>query len=235
MTQGSLFVGTCLRIGNAICSQLTRPRKEPAYLPRLETPGWKNADNCEVCDSPFFWNISAMWQRRVKFNFSAGHHDTSTNPSRFRWLGRGSTIAEHAEKRFVALAAQIGQRFLKWATSCLCVYATNATREWKKIRNCLSKRFFFLHCNTYSSGLVRISKLDVGRYSTGFSRLLSQITTYSSGTSKQGVCVCYNGVGVYGYFARSGFPDLLCRVWSFCYRCCPIHHIISCRALNSYF
>ncbi|WKX93666.1 hypothetical protein Q1695_011153 [Nippostrongylus brasiliensis] len=32
---------------------------------RLETPGWKNSDNCEVCDSPFFWNISAMWQRKV--------------------------------------------------------------------------------------------------------------------------------------------------------------------------
>nr|CDJ82422.1 unnamed protein product [Haemonchus contortus] len=32
---------------------------------RLETPGWKNSDNCEICDSPFFWNLSAMWQRKV--------------------------------------------------------------------------------------------------------------------------------------------------------------------------
>lgn len=32
---------------------------------RLETPAWKNADSCEVCDTPFFWNLSAMWQRKV--------------------------------------------------------------------------------------------------------------------------------------------------------------------------
>ncbi|RCN49397.1 FYVE zinc finger [Ancylostoma caninum] len=32
---------------------------------RLETPGWKTSDNCEVCDAPFFWNLTAMWQRKV--------------------------------------------------------------------------------------------------------------------------------------------------------------------------
>lgn len=32
---------------------------------RLETPGWKSADNCEVCCTPFFWNITAMWQRKI--------------------------------------------------------------------------------------------------------------------------------------------------------------------------
>lgn len=32
--------------------------------PRLETPAWQNADNCQLCEQPFFWNVTAMWQRK---------------------------------------------------------------------------------------------------------------------------------------------------------------------------
>ncbi|VDN04595.1 unnamed protein product [Thelazia callipaeda] len=32
---------------------------------RLETPEWKKSDNCQLCDSPFFWNIREMWEKKV--------------------------------------------------------------------------------------------------------------------------------------------------------------------------
>ncbi|KAK0394216.1 hypothetical protein QR680_000626 [Steinernema hermaphroditum] len=32
---------------------------------RIETPDWRSSDNCELCDSPFFWNFKAMWDRKV--------------------------------------------------------------------------------------------------------------------------------------------------------------------------
>ncbi|VDK18911.1 unnamed protein product [Anisakis simplex] len=32
---------------------------------RIETPEWKTSDNCQLCDAPFFWNIRAMWDRKV--------------------------------------------------------------------------------------------------------------------------------------------------------------------------
>ncbi|EPB73893.1 FYVE zinc finger [Ancylostoma ceylanicum] len=40
-------------------------KRGEAYELKLETPGWKTSDNCEVCDAPFFWNLTAMWQRKV--------------------------------------------------------------------------------------------------------------------------------------------------------------------------
>ncbi|CAD6195789.1 unnamed protein product [Caenorhabditis auriculariae] len=32
---------------------------------RKETPAWRTSDACELCSSPFFWNLTAMWQRKV--------------------------------------------------------------------------------------------------------------------------------------------------------------------------
>ncbi|PAV63654.1 hypothetical protein WR25_07774 [Diploscapter pachys] len=32
---------------------------------RVETPPWKTSDQCQLCNAPFFWNVSAMWQRKV--------------------------------------------------------------------------------------------------------------------------------------------------------------------------
>uniref|UniRef100_A0A1I8AAP6 FYVE-type domain-containing protein n=1 Tax=Steinernema glaseri TaxID=37863 RepID=A0A1I8AAP6_9BILA len=32
---------------------------------RIETPDWRSSDICELCDSPFFWNFKAMWDRKV--------------------------------------------------------------------------------------------------------------------------------------------------------------------------
>lgn len=43
--------------GTLVCWDMTAKR--------LETPEWKTSDNCELCDAPFFWNIRAMWDRKV--------------------------------------------------------------------------------------------------------------------------------------------------------------------------
>uniref|UniRef100_A0A915CAP5 FYVE-type domain-containing protein n=1 Tax=Parascaris univalens TaxID=6257 RepID=A0A915CAP5_PARUN len=43
--------------GTLVCWDMTAKR--------LETPEWKSNDNCELCDAPFFWNIRAMWDRKV--------------------------------------------------------------------------------------------------------------------------------------------------------------------------
>ncbi|CAP37296.2 Protein CBR-WDFY-2 [Caenorhabditis briggsae] len=32
---------------------------------RVETPEWKTSDCCQKCNQPFFWNLQAMWQRKV--------------------------------------------------------------------------------------------------------------------------------------------------------------------------
>jgi WD40 repeat protein len=32
---------------------------------REETPEWRSSNNCEQCDLPFFWNVKAMWSRRI--------------------------------------------------------------------------------------------------------------------------------------------------------------------------
>lgn len=43
--------------GTLVCWDMTAKR--------LETPEWKTSDTCQLCDSPFFWNIRAMWDRKV--------------------------------------------------------------------------------------------------------------------------------------------------------------------------
>uniref|UniRef100_A0A914VE22 FYVE-type domain-containing protein n=1 Tax=Plectus sambesii TaxID=2011161 RepID=A0A914VE22_9BILA len=32
---------------------------------RLETPAWQSSDACQRCESPFFWNLRAMWDKKV--------------------------------------------------------------------------------------------------------------------------------------------------------------------------
>lgn len=28
---------------------------------RTETPTWSESDSCQICASPFFWNVRKMW------------------------------------------------------------------------------------------------------------------------------------------------------------------------------
>ena len=32
---------------------------------RIETPVWRESDNCEYCQRPFFWNVKAMWENKT--------------------------------------------------------------------------------------------------------------------------------------------------------------------------
>ena len=32
---------------------------------REVTPAWASSDMCQRCDTPFFWNVKEMWQRKV--------------------------------------------------------------------------------------------------------------------------------------------------------------------------
>lgn len=32
---------------------------------RNMAPAWRDSDRCEICDSPFFWNLKTMWDRKV--------------------------------------------------------------------------------------------------------------------------------------------------------------------------
>ncbi|CAD5211516.1 unnamed protein product [Bursaphelenchus okinawaensis] len=32
---------------------------------RIMAPAWKDSDNCQLCDVPFFWNVKVMWERKV--------------------------------------------------------------------------------------------------------------------------------------------------------------------------
>lgn len=36
---------------------------------RIVAPEWRDSDNCELCDVPFFWNLKAMWDRKVTMRF----------------------------------------------------------------------------------------------------------------------------------------------------------------------
>lgn len=43
--------------GHLVCWDLTAKRNV--------TPPWKEANNCNLCDTPFFWNVKEMWERKV--------------------------------------------------------------------------------------------------------------------------------------------------------------------------
>uniref|UniRef100_A0A8R1U2L6 FYVE-type domain-containing protein n=1 Tax=Onchocerca volvulus TaxID=6282 RepID=A0A8R1U2L6_ONCVO len=43
--------------GSLVCWDMTAKR--------VETPGWKTSDSCQLCDSPFFWNFREMWDKKV--------------------------------------------------------------------------------------------------------------------------------------------------------------------------
>ncbi|CAJ0961061.1 unnamed protein product, partial [Mesorhabditis belari] len=32
---------------------------------RIVTPAWATSDTCQLCEAPFFWNLQAMWQKKV--------------------------------------------------------------------------------------------------------------------------------------------------------------------------
>jgi len=32
---------------------------------RQETPEWVESDNCQKCDTPFFWNLKTMWEKKT--------------------------------------------------------------------------------------------------------------------------------------------------------------------------
>lgn len=46
--------------GSLVCWDMTAKR--------VETPGWKTSDSCQLCDSPFFWNFREMWDKKVTQN-----------------------------------------------------------------------------------------------------------------------------------------------------------------------
>uniref|UniRef100_A0A0R3RI87 FYVE-type domain-containing protein n=1 Tax=Elaeophora elaphi TaxID=1147741 RepID=A0A0R3RI87_9BILA len=46
--------------GSLVCWDMTAKR--------VETPGWKTSDSCQLCDSPFFWNFREMWDKKVAQN-----------------------------------------------------------------------------------------------------------------------------------------------------------------------
>jgi WD40 repeat protein len=36
----------------------------PMNVKRTETPKWLENDSCQMCHSPFFWNLQAMWAQK---------------------------------------------------------------------------------------------------------------------------------------------------------------------------
>ncbi|KAL3102019.1 hypothetical protein niasHS_003428 [Heterodera schachtii] len=32
---------------------------------RIAAPAWVDSDKCEICDTPFFWNLRVMWDRKI--------------------------------------------------------------------------------------------------------------------------------------------------------------------------
>ena len=38
-----------------------------SYIPSVsvQTPEWAEADACQKCDMPFFWNMKAMWEKKT--------------------------------------------------------------------------------------------------------------------------------------------------------------------------
>lgn len=36
----------------------------PMNVKRNETPKWLENDCCQICELPFFWNVSAMWTKK---------------------------------------------------------------------------------------------------------------------------------------------------------------------------
>ena len=38
-----------------------------SYFPSIsvQTPEWAEADACQKCDMPFFWNMKAMWEKKT--------------------------------------------------------------------------------------------------------------------------------------------------------------------------
>ena len=51
---------------------------------RDETPKWLESDQCQICYSPFFWNINAMWKQKCKIVRQHPEHQKSQHQVRLR-------------------------------------------------------------------------------------------------------------------------------------------------------
>ena len=36
----------------------------PMDIKRNETPKWVESDSCQICRTPFFWNVREMWAQK---------------------------------------------------------------------------------------------------------------------------------------------------------------------------
>jgi len=42
-------------------------------LPAAQNPEWTDGQKCEICKTPFFWNVSDMWANK-SMSFARQHH-----------------------------------------------------------------------------------------------------------------------------------------------------------------
>lgn len=57
LAYGSKKLFSCDESGVLLCWDTT--------VARNETPKWQSSDNCQLCQSPFLWNVKEMWNRKI--------------------------------------------------------------------------------------------------------------------------------------------------------------------------
>lgn len=99
---------------------------------RKAAPDWVEADTCQLCAKPFFWNLKAMFEQKA-LGVNRQHHcrcDFQQQIWRL-WYENNffDPITETVAKRFATLVLQIESTFQSWALNMTYESATHATRR----------------------------------------------------------------------------------------------------------
>lgn len=104
---------------------------------RLETPEWKSSDNCQLCDSPYFWNLKEMWAKKVgefEFEFLIVADKWLLQKLQkvsylFRWSVLDSTTVEHVVVLFVHIVVVTQRVIHRWVMNYLLESVMHVIQE----------------------------------------------------------------------------------------------------------
>lgn len=115
--------------GTLVCWDMTTQR--------LETPEWKSSDNCQLCDSPYFWNLKEMWAKKVgefEFEFLIVADKWLLQKLQkvsylFRWSVLDSTTVEHVVVLFVHIVVVTQRVIHRWVMNYLLESVMHVIQE----------------------------------------------------------------------------------------------------------
>lgn len=98
---------------------------------RRETPAWQDADTCNLCHKPFFWNLRAMIDQKqlgtTEKTFEVLSIITESTYININFQVFVSTIADGVDLPYATRALRIDYLFRLWASNFLNAFATLVT------------------------------------------------------------------------------------------------------------